>query len=249
MISVDAPEKLIQEQESPLRLRKRTSNLSSPISQCLVTQMSTPWFVESLRSRSTTQNRYLVHQVYYYTCNWLSILSLPLQSLNSMGTPSTRGSRRESRVSSRMSYPETSNPFFGTRSSKPATSSRTLQPPWRGGIDGWRHLSSKISIKRLTTITRRKTNRKTHKKRNDYRTRFSITEPVPDLSVIQTLLMPKYHNETGPNVRKWLSDSNVKYIHENGPYETNLIKTLLDSNGMPQVLSYIYFSIQFISIF
>jgi len=61
--------------------------------------------------------------------------------------------------------------------------------------------------------------------------------------------MPKYHNETGPNVRKWLSDSNVKYIHENGPYETNLIKTLLDSNGMPQVLSYIYFSIQFISIF
>ena len=56
---------------------------------------------------------------------------------------------------------------------------------------------------------------------------------MTDPSVIQTLLMPKYNNETGPNVRKWLSDSNVKYVHEAGPYEKISAKLLLNVNNVP----------------
>ena len=56
---------------------------------------------------------------------------------------------------------------------------------------------------------------------------------MTDPSVIQTLLMPKYQNETGPNVRKWLSDSNVKYVHEAGPYEKISAKLLLNGSHVP----------------
>ena len=45
--------------------------------------------------------------------------------------------------------------------------------------------------------------------------------------------MPRYPAEKGANVRRWLSDSSVKYVRDSGPYEKNLIKSILNSKNLP----------------
>ena len=200
---------------SPLKKRKRPSHTTSPISQCLITQMSTPWMVESMKRRSDS----LTHS--------RNLVSATLSSYGSAGnilpgpnTPchfSSMGTIVEQRSSER----------------KPVKPTVKIDRQQAGRKDGWRNISTKISLKRLTSISRRKTHRQRGKSKRGDGYRFSITEPMTDPSVIQTLLMPKYQNENGPNVRKWLSDSNVKYVHEAGPYEKISAKLLLNGSHVP----------------
>ena len=98
-------------------------------------------------------------------------------------------------------------------------------------MDLFQKLSTVRPLKRLTNLS---TNRsKRPRGRSTRATRFSITDPAGDLNVIQTLLMPRYPAEKGANVRRWLSDSSVKYVRDSGPYEKNLIKSILNSKNLP----------------
>ena len=105
---------------------------------------------------------------------------------------------------------------------------RSLKP-W--SVDLFWKLSTVRPLKRLTNLS---TNRsKRPRGRPSRSTRFSITDPASDLNVIQTLLMPRYPAEKGANVRRWLSDSSVKYVRDSGPYEKNLIKSILNGKNLP----------------
>ena len=106
---------------------------------------------------------------------------------------------------------------------------RRPMKPW--SVDLFLKLSTVRPLKRLTNLS---TNRsKRPRGRPSRSTRFSITDPASDLNVIQTLLMPRYPAEKGANVRRWLSDSSVKYVRDSGPYEKNLIKSILNSKNLP----------------
>lgn len=208
---------------------KRISNVSSPMSQCLIAQMSTPWLVESFKNKPCAES-------------WIPLNPISQRknrySIKSRNWTKQDISRRTSSAASMTSDGSTLSGVkqklaFSTLKSETVRLQSAASVPrfkLRGSL---KSLRKKVPFKKVPSFQYRRGPSISRKPR------FSITEPIADVDIIQTMLLPSYKNSSveddGGQVRKWLSDSSVKYNAESGLYEKNFTQIVLDRYNLPRM--------------